>query len=155
MRRILFALLVVCVVGAAFAVAFGQGRQPGQGRGRQPRGFQMAPSMSSVIAGGKIYILKENVLYKVNCTNLEVEKKKKLDLPQDDGQASRFARMLGGPTLKVEGKALYILDRSAIHKVNIDSLELAGSLKADDLTPPEEEKEEEEKEEEEKGGGDF
>lgn len=153
MRNVLIALLVVCVVGTAVAVAFGQGRQPGQGQGRQrqPRGFQASPSMSSVIAGGKIYVLKEGVIYKINATDLKVEKKKKLELPKEEGQANRFARMLGGPTLKVEGKALYILDRTAIHKVNLDSLELAGSLKAGDLTPPEEEKEEEE----EKGGGDF
>ena len=150
MRKILIALLVVCVVSTAVAVAFGQGQ------GRQPRGrgqTQVPATMSSVIAGDKIYVLKENVLYKVNATDLKVEKKKKLELPQDEGQTGRWARILGGQTMKVEGKNLFILGRTAIHKVNIDSLELAGTLKIGDLTPPEEEKKEGEEEEEKKGGG--
>ena len=150
MRRILVALLVVCVVSSVVAVAFGQGR------GNQPRGrgqMQMPATMSSVIAGDKIFVLKENVIYKVSATSLKVEKKNKLDLPQDEGQMGRFSRMLGGQTLKVEGKNLFLLGRTAIHKVNIDSLELAGTLKVGDLTPPEEEKKEGEEEEEKKGGG--
>ena len=149
MRKVLIALLVMCVVSAAVAVAFGQGQ------GRQPRGRGQVPAtMTSVLAGDKIYVLKENVLYKVNATDLKVEKKKKLELPQEDEQTGRWTRMLGGQTLKVEGKNLFILGRTAIHKVNIDSLELAGTLKVGDLTPPEEEKKEEE-EEKKGGGGDF
>jgi hypothetical protein len=158
MRRFAVISMVVCAIVALVAVAFaqqGQGQGQGQGRRRQPgqgqgqgqgqggRGFQMAPSLNSTISGGKIYILKEDVLYKVNCSDLKVEKKKKLQLATEEDPTGRMvARMVGRATLTVEGKALFLLMYNAVYKVDLDSLEVQGSIKADDLTPPEEEKKE-------------
>ena len=152
MRKVLVVMLAVCVVSALVAVAFAQGQGQGQGQGRgrrrqpgQGRGFQMGPTMNSTVAGGKIYILKENVLYKVNGADMKVEKKNKLDLGTEDDPTGRMiARMLGRATLKVDGKALFLLMYNAVYKIDLESLEIKGSIKVDDLTPPEEEKEEEE-----------
>lgn len=150
MRKILVVLLAVCVVSALVAVAFAQGQDQGQGQGRrrQPgqRGFQMGPTMNSTVAGGKIYILKENVLYKVNGADMKVEKKKKLDITDENDPTGRMAaRMLGRARLTVDGKALFLLTYNAVYKIDLESLEIKGTIKADDLTPPEEEKEEEDK----------
>ena len=51
--------------------------------------------------------------------------------------------------LQAEGKNLYLVGYNVIYKINPDTLEIAATLKASDLTPPEEEK----KEGEEKGAG--
>jgi hypothetical protein len=107
----------------------------------------MGATLNSTVAGGKIYILKENVLYKVNGADMKVEKKSKLDLGTEDDPTGRMiSRMLGRATLKVDGKALFLLMYNAVYKIDLDSLEVKGTIKADDLTPPEEEEEEGEEE---------
>jgi len=115
----------------------------------------MAPSLNSTISGGKIYILKEDVLYKVNCADMKIEKKKKLELATEDDPTGRMvARMIGRATLTVEGKGLFLLMYNAVYKLDLDSLEVQGSIKADDLTPPEPEKKEGEEGKEEGNGED-
>lgn len=149
MRKLMLVAAVLCVVTLIVAVAFAQG-QGRQGQGR--RGGGQTPSMmTTAFADGKIYALKDNVLFKINASDMKVEKKKKLELPQEDEQTARFMR--SRMTLTIEGKSLFLVSFNVIHKVDLDSLEVKGSLKADDLTPPEEEKKE--GEEEKGGGGDF
>ena len=155
MKRLLVLLLVACMVTAVVTVAFAQER-PGGGRRGQGRGVQPGtmPEMFSSVAflEGKIYALKSNVLYKIDGDKLKVEKKKKLDIPEEEGAASRFRRTR--LTLRAEGKNLFLVGYNVIYKINTETLEISGTLKASDLTPPEEEKEEEE-EEEDSGGGEF
>ena len=149
MRKVLVLLLIACVVTAVVAVAFAQGRQPGQGRQGPGRGGQPGtmPEMFTSVAflEGKIYALKGDVLYKVNA-DLKVEKKKKLDIQQEEQTGRRMRSRLN---LQAEGKNLYLVGYNVIYKINPDTLEIAATLKASDLTPPEEEK----KEGEEKGAG--
>jgi hypothetical protein len=157
MRRLLVLLLVACLVTVVVAAAFAQER-PGQGRqggrGRMQPGTMPEMFTSVAFLEGKIYALKSNVLYKIDGDKLKVEKKKKLELPEEEGTAGRFRR--ARLNLRVEGKNLFLVGYNVIYKIDTDTLEISGTLKASDLTPPEEEKEEEEEGEKEgSGGGEF
>jgi hypothetical protein len=140
MRKVMVLLLVACLM-TAVVVAFAQGRQPGQGR--QGRGGQQVETFTVALADGKIYALKSDVIFKITADDMKVEKKKKLDLPEDANPWGRRMRL----SLKVEGKNLYLVGYNVIHRVKLDTLEVAGTLKASDLKPPEEEKKDEGKEE--------
>lgn len=156
MKRLLVLLLVCCMVTAVVAVAFAQER-PGQGRRGGERGRTQPGTMPEMFTSvafleGKIYILKGDVLYKYSA-ELKEEKKKKLELEQEES-TGRF-RMRSRFNLRAEGKNLYLVGLNVIHKINTDTLDIAGTLKASDLTAPEGEKEEEDEEKEDSGGGEF
>jgi hypothetical protein len=140
MKRLLFALTVLAIVTTVVAVSFAQ-QGPGgrQGQGRQPGGQPgQVPDMfsSTAISGEKIFILKDNVLYKVNAGTMAVEKKAKLDLPEADNQGGRMR--MPRMNMTVEGKNIFLVGYNVIHKINAETLELGGTLEAGDLVPPEE-----------------
>jgi len=142
MRKVVIGSLIAVLVVVIVAGAFAQGRQPGQGQGGrgQRGGMQMGSTMSAIVAEGKIFALKDSVIYKINATTMEVEKKKKLDLAQGDENMTRIMTRMR-MSMHVEGKNLFLISYNAVFKINIDSLEHAGTLKADDLTAPEEKEE--------------